>query len=109
MRGTACRKQAVRHTGTTGHGHIQFASRVKWRPVILSEPHLSDTNGADEPGTIHRRRQNPVPLLGLHQRDEIGIGAECPDGGGFGLACYPDVRGPGFTVKLLRTRSSTAG
>src|SRR5882757_9927981 len=38
----------------------------------------------------HGRRQDPVPALGLNQRDQIRIGAERPgaglDGGGFGFA-----------------------
>jgi hypothetical protein len=43
----------------------------------------------------HRRRQNAVPALGLHQRDEVVVGAERLgagfDGGGLGFAGDLDI------------------
>jgi len=51
----------------------------------------------------HRGGQDAVPALGLHQRDEVRIGAErlgsSLDGGGLGLASDPDVRRLGFAVQ----------
>jgi hypothetical protein len=79
---------------------------------IYSHPHLSDTNGTAEPGTIVVGK-TPFHFSACTSVTRLGLGAECLgpgfDGGGLGLAGYLDVRGPGFAVKLLRTRSSTAG
>ena len=67
----------------------------------------------------HGRRQDPVPALGLNQRDEVRIGAERPgpgfNSGGFGFAGYFDVRRPGFAVQSggidvrLRLRANGVG
>jgi hypothetical protein len=54
----------------------------------------------------HRGRQHAVPTFGLHQGNEVRIGAERLgaglDGGGFGFAGQLDVGGAGFAVQPQR-------
>src|SRR6478736_7741690 len=79
-------------------------------------PYLTETNGTAEPGTIvvgrtpfHRSACTSVTRFGLVP----SALARASDGGGLGLAGYPDIRRAGFAVQSggigVRLRLGTNG